>query len=170
MVNELDYVELGLNCADICGALDRGMNGKRLDDLSQSVYEAINQLTTWVQQEMHSLDSSMTMFPIAELWGRSRRRSSNRAGGTRSLDFSVRRTTGKQSPVGSQSSTGSCVSSTCVQSSLLDPSPTVPFQTELAMNTHTIVSDIHRKVLGSQEGTDEKHLSVSDTCALSIVE
>ena len=43
--NELDYVELGLNCADICKALDRGMNGKKLDDLSQSVCEAINQLT-----------------------------------------------------------------------------------------------------------------------------
>ena len=46
MANELDYVELGLNCADICRALDRGMNGKRLDDLSQSVCEAIAQLTT----------------------------------------------------------------------------------------------------------------------------
>jgi hypothetical protein len=95
MVNELDYVELGLNCADICRALDRGMNGKRLDDLSQSVYEAINQLTTWVQPERHSLDSSITMFLFAEPWGRSRRRSSNRAGGTQSLDFSARRTTGK---------------------------------------------------------------------------
>ena len=46
MANELDYVELGLNCADICRALDRGMNGKRLDDLSHSVCEAIAQLTT----------------------------------------------------------------------------------------------------------------------------
>jgi hypothetical protein len=46
MANELDYVELGLNCAGICRALDRGMNGKRLDDLSQSVCEAIAQLTT----------------------------------------------------------------------------------------------------------------------------
>jgi hypothetical protein len=45
MANELDYVDLGLNCADICRALDRGMNGKRLDDLSQSVCEAIAQLT-----------------------------------------------------------------------------------------------------------------------------
>jgi hypothetical protein len=45
MVNDLDYVELGLNCADICHALDRGMNGKKLGDLSQSVCEAINQLT-----------------------------------------------------------------------------------------------------------------------------
>jgi hypothetical protein len=45
MANELDYVELRLNCADICKALDRGMNGKKLGDLSQSVCEAINQLT-----------------------------------------------------------------------------------------------------------------------------
>ena len=46
MANALDYVELGLSCADICRALDRGMNGKRLDDLSQSVCDAISQLTT----------------------------------------------------------------------------------------------------------------------------
>ena len=45
MANEQDYVELGLNCADICTALDRGMNGKRPDDLSQSVCKAISQLT-----------------------------------------------------------------------------------------------------------------------------
>ena len=46
MVNEQDYVELGLFCADICKALDRGMNGKKLEDLSRSVCDAINQLTT----------------------------------------------------------------------------------------------------------------------------
>jgi hypothetical protein len=46
LINELDYVELGLSCADICRALSRGMNGKKLDDLSQSVCDAINQLTT----------------------------------------------------------------------------------------------------------------------------
>jgi len=45
MANEVDYVELGLSCADICRALDRGMNGKKLNDLSQSVCDAINQLT-----------------------------------------------------------------------------------------------------------------------------
>ena len=48
MMNEQDYVELGLSCADICRALARGMDGKKLNDLSQSVCEAINQLTTWV--------------------------------------------------------------------------------------------------------------------------
>ena len=46
MTNALDYVELGLFCSDICRALDRGMNGKKLDDLGQSVCDAINQLTT----------------------------------------------------------------------------------------------------------------------------
>jgi len=46
MANELDYVELGLSCANICGALDRGMSGKRLEELSQSVCDAINHLTT----------------------------------------------------------------------------------------------------------------------------
>jgi len=46
MINELDYIELGLFCANICDALNRGMNGKELDDLSQSVRGAVNQLTT----------------------------------------------------------------------------------------------------------------------------
>ena len=45
VVNEADYVEVGLFCADICRALDRGMDGKKLDDLSQSVCDAISQLT-----------------------------------------------------------------------------------------------------------------------------
>ena len=45
MVNEEDYVNLGLACADVCKALDRGMNGRRVDQLSQSVFEVIGQLT-----------------------------------------------------------------------------------------------------------------------------
>ena len=45
MANKTDYVELGLACANVCKALDRGMNGKKLDDLSHSVREAIEQLT-----------------------------------------------------------------------------------------------------------------------------
>ena len=46
MANKSDYVDLGLSCANVCKALDRGMNGRKLDDLSQSVREAIAQLTT----------------------------------------------------------------------------------------------------------------------------
>ena len=56
MVNEQDYVDLGLNCADICTALDRGTNGKTLDELGGSVCEAINQLTTCVDLAMRGSD------------------------------------------------------------------------------------------------------------------
>ena len=46
MMNRADYVELGLACADVCTALDRGLSGKKLRDLNDSVCEAIKQLTT----------------------------------------------------------------------------------------------------------------------------
>ena len=45
MVNDADYVELGLACANVCTALERGMNGKKMGDLNQSVRGAIQQLT-----------------------------------------------------------------------------------------------------------------------------
>lgn len=46
MVNKLDCVELGLACADVCRALDCRMGGRRLDQLSRSVCEAIEQIMT----------------------------------------------------------------------------------------------------------------------------
>ena len=46
MANRTDYVELGLACAEVCKALDQGVNGRRTDELSQSEFEAIGQLTT----------------------------------------------------------------------------------------------------------------------------
>jgi hypothetical protein len=45
-MNKIDYIELGLACADVCKALDQGMHGRRMDELSQSVTEAIGRLTT----------------------------------------------------------------------------------------------------------------------------
>ena len=44
MANEQDYVDLGSTCANVCKVLDRGLNGKRLEELSQSVLEAIQGL------------------------------------------------------------------------------------------------------------------------------
>ena len=44
MVNEQDYVELGLYCANICKALEQGMGKKKLDEVRKSVRDAINQL------------------------------------------------------------------------------------------------------------------------------
>jgi len=116
MVNEQEYVELGLSCADICRALDRGMSGKKLDDLSQSVCEAISQLTTWVKPVIHRLDCSLTMLLIAELWQESKGRSPNGADGTQPPGFFMRRTTRRQLPLGSWTSTGSSMFSMCVQS------------------------------------------------------
>jgi len=49
MTNKTDYIEIGLACANVCRALDRGIDGRRLDELSRSVGEAIEQLTTWVK-------------------------------------------------------------------------------------------------------------------------
>lgn len=46
MINELDYVELGLACADICRVLHRGMSEKGADGISHSVFVAIGELTT----------------------------------------------------------------------------------------------------------------------------
>ena len=46
MINQEDYVELGLTCANVCTVLDRGLNGKRLNDLDNSLRGAIEQLTT----------------------------------------------------------------------------------------------------------------------------
>jgi len=46
MINQTDYVELGLACGNVCIALDRGLNGKKLEDLNNSVLEAIEQLRT----------------------------------------------------------------------------------------------------------------------------
>ena len=65
-MNITDYVDLGLACAEVCKALDRGMDGKKLDDLSLSVREAINQLTTWAKPAIHGVYSSLTMVLIAE--------------------------------------------------------------------------------------------------------
>ena len=90
MSNKQGYLELGLDCANICKTLDRGMNGKKLDDLSQSVCEAINQLVTWVKQVIHGLDISLTIL-FTEQWRRSKARSLNIAGGTQLPGFSMRR-------------------------------------------------------------------------------
>ena len=45
-VNKRDYADLVRPCIDVCKALDRGLKGRRLDELSHSVLEAIERLTT----------------------------------------------------------------------------------------------------------------------------
>ena len=101
MVNKLDYVELGLFCADVCRALDRGTNGRRLYELSQSVLEAIGQLTTWVEQVMHIPGNPLTKFSITGPLRGSKGRSLRREGEFQSLGSSMRRMIRKPSLLGS---------------------------------------------------------------------
>ena len=43
---EVDCVEVGLTCAEVCQSLDRGIDGGRQKQLSQPVLEAIERLKT----------------------------------------------------------------------------------------------------------------------------
>ena len=118
MANKADYVELGLACADVCKALDRGIKGRKLDDLNQPVFEAIGQLTTWVEPVMDTLGHSLTTLSIAGPWRRSKGRLSNRVSGMRSPDLPMRRAIRKRSGPGNRTSVGSFRSLTCVLSPL----------------------------------------------------
>ena len=57
------------------------------------------------------------------------------------------------------------MSSTCVLLSIYGLSLTARLQTELAVTTHTMVSDVHRNILKDLEGADN-HQSVSGICTL----
>ena len=46
MSKKQDFVDLGLYCADVCEALDRGLDGKRSNELSKPVHKAIGKLST----------------------------------------------------------------------------------------------------------------------------
>jgi len=45
MTSKVDYVEIGFTCADVCEALNQGMNTRRADQLNRSVLGAIKKLT-----------------------------------------------------------------------------------------------------------------------------
>ena len=76
MANELDYIDLGLSCAEVCDALGQGLKGKRLDELDQPVLGAIGQLTTYVEVSSSILGAALTDVTIAGLWPGWRGRSS----------------------------------------------------------------------------------------------
>ena len=78
MANKVDYVELGLACADVCTTLKRGLDEKSEDDLSDSVRKAIKQLRRWVTpkaQLEHLVDDAFCLTPGR--WRRSKRGSSS---------------------------------------------------------------------------------------------
>ena len=62
-INKRDYVELGLSCADVCRALDRGLNGGGTVELSQPVLEAIDQLMGYVEPVTHTIAFRLPGLP-----------------------------------------------------------------------------------------------------------
>jgi hypothetical protein len=46
MANDQDYVDLGQACGDLCQVLDKKLKGRQLNQLNQSVLDAIGGLTT----------------------------------------------------------------------------------------------------------------------------
>ena len=55
------------------------------------------------------------------------------------------------------------MSSTCVLSLFLDSTLIISPQTELVLNTHTMVVDLHRNVFMGHEGTGSQYYSVIAT-------
>ena len=69
MIDEVDFVDLGLALAAICRNLGRGMDGRGTDDQpSQPVLDAIEQLTTWVKPPTYTPHGSLTNLSIAGSW------------------------------------------------------------------------------------------------------
>ena len=184
MNNEMDYFDLGLVCHDVCRALDRGANGKKLDDLGQSIHEVIAQLAERVNPPIHTLESSLTAFLIAGLWQRFEGRSSNRAT-ERGLSTSpCEEWQGNDSrleggPQQNPSRLQRAFLHFCVRALL-----TFHFQTEPIINTnvvvsnvhqgvvytHAIVSDIRFAVVEDQDGTDREKRSAGVTFILLVAE
>ena len=113
--NKTDYVDLGLACVEVCEALTRAMKGKKEDDLSPFMIEAVGLLETWVKPMTHSLDGSPTMVLIAEPWRGSKIRSPKRVNGRQSLDLFMRVLIRRRSRVGSRTSVIVFSALTCVQ-------------------------------------------------------
>jgi len=101
MTDKADYVKLGLTCSDVCKALDRGLDGIQTDQLSRSVLEEIEQLTTYVGPMTQTPCDSPTEPSTVGLWIRSRGRSSSGVDEMRSFDISTERVTMRKSLPGS---------------------------------------------------------------------
>ncbi|KAF9785065.1 hypothetical protein BJ322DRAFT_805152 [Thelephora terrestris] len=123
-VERQGYIELGVSCADVCKALDRGLSRRRSDELTQSVLEAIDQFTTTVAVVQQRIAKQNKRSVASRLLHAKDDRDKITAW---KLDF-IR---------------------------ILQV-----FNTELAIDTHTKVTDIHRNVLTGQEGTPGQHHSV----------
>ena len=163
MSNEQDYVDLGLSCAQICKALQRGMDGKSLNDLSKSVCDAINQLTTWVEVLInvscplayHNLDRRT----VAEIQGEVLKR-----GGRGRVSRFLHSRDDKDVIAAWKSDLNRLLHVFNVRSVrvCLVATDFSHLKTELILNTHTIVTDIRQDVSKIREDAGVPNQPVSD--------
>ncbi|KAF9791097.1 hypothetical protein BJ322DRAFT_1104759 [Thelephora terrestris] len=66
--NERDFVDLGLYCAEVCGALDRGLKGKRSDELGESMHKAIGKLTATMAEIQRNINKKAEQNWVSESW------------------------------------------------------------------------------------------------------
>ena len=119
MINEVDFVDLGLSCAGICQSLDQEIKGRGVPHAGSPILEAIEQLTTWVESGTHAPGDLLTKFSITAPWAMSRDILSNVANGAYYPDPSTGATTRPFLP-GSWSSIGFVVPLRCISSPVSD--------------------------------------------------
>ena len=199
MADKEGYVGLGLDCANICTALDRGTNGKKMDDLGQSVREAINQLTTWVKPMVRTqsgllIGNALYCRMVADIQeGVTKQSQCGRA--SRFLHaksdkekiaswkaelnkilhvFQVRFVASPPTLLIARFQTELAINTHVVLSdtknTVADTHDAVIDTRNTVNNTHNIVSDIHRAVTKSQEGSNAGDRPVSAHRASFIVE
>ena len=167
MANQVDYVELGLVCADICTALGRGMNGKRLDDLSQSVRDAIAQLTTWVKSVVHSLEW-LTDYALDRRTMAGIQRKVIKQSGRNAISRLFHARNDKETIAAWKSDLTRILHlfNVCPVTSVLVTTDVLS-QTELSMNTHVVVSDIHQDVVNTHTIVSNVHQGVVNTHSIA---
>ncbi|KAH9028201.1 hypothetical protein EDB85DRAFT_1971335, partial [Lactarius pseudohatsudake] len=69
MANDQDCVDLGLLCVSVCDALQRGTDGKKLEDLNGSVRDAIKRLEATVAKIRQRIDKVTKRHEIGKIAG-----------------------------------------------------------------------------------------------------
>ena len=161
MTNKNDFVELGQSCADVCDALYRGLEGRELNKINESVLDAVKQLASWVVEGMRRSGVSLTAILIAGLWTPSRLRSSS-IKGARSLGSSTRRLIRIRLLGGTGTSAESFKFSPYVQSALFVTYLPPSFQIRLSFDIHRNVDRIVANLQLNEEGVSCPPQSVSN--------
>ncbi|KAF9785548.1 hypothetical protein BJ322DRAFT_1108988 [Thelephora terrestris] len=130
MANRGDYVALGLACADICRALERGLDGRRANQLNGSVIQAIEQLTMAMAQIQESVIELGKRNPVSRV---------------------VHATSDKNAVAGWKSELDRILQIFKTELALHTDVEVSDTRQDVA-NTHKLVSDIHCTVVKGQEG------------------